>query len=228
MEQKSQKMKLYLGSYKPWETGEDFSKCIEMIGDNKKVGIIMNALDYSDDIERLNGVFVETRKFLESFGLKPFRLELRDFFGKPNELAKKLNDVGLIYVYGGNCFLLRKAFAQSGLDKLLPKLLDKGVVYGGFSAGCCILAPTLEGSDITDDPNVIAEKYDNDIIWDGLGLVPYSIEPHYRSDHEESAGIEKEVELMKKKGMPYKTLRDGEAIVIDGGAIEYLRLKDKG
>ena len=187
----------------------------------------MNALDYSDDIERVNGGFMETKKFLESFGLQPFRLELRDFFGKPAKLAKHLENVGLIYVYGGNSFLLRKAFAQSGLDKLLPGLLENGVVYGGFSAGCCILAPTLEGYDITDDPKVIVEKYDNNIIWDGLNLIPYSIEPHYRSNHEESAGIEKEVELMKKKGMPYKTLRDGEAIVINGEDVEYLKLADR-
>jgi dipeptidase E len=218
-------MKLYLGSYKPWESNEDFSKCVNMIGDKKKVAIIMNALDYSDDIQRVDNGFLETKQFLESFGLHPFRLELRDYFDKPEELEKQLNDVGLIFIYGGNTFLLRKSFAQSGLDELLPELLAQDMVYSGFSAGGCVLAPTLKGYAQTDDPNVVVVEYDNEIIWDGLGLVPYSIAPHYRSDHKESDSIEKEVEYMKENNIPYKTLHDGEAIVIDGEKTEFLSLE---
>jgi len=221
-------MRLYLGSYKPRETGEDFSRCIRMIGDKKKAAIIMNALDYSDDLPRVNNGFNDTARFLKSFGLQPYRLNLRDYFDKPKELAEQLNDVGLIFVYGGNDFLLRKAFAQSGLDKLLPELLRQGIVYAGFSAGCCVLAPTLKGYELVDDPGASVEKYDDEIIWDGLGLVPYSVVPHYRSDHAEADDVEKVVEYMKKNNIPYKTLRDGEAIVIDGDKTEFLELSKGG
>jgi len=54
------------------------------------------------------------------------------------------------------------------------------------------------------------------VIFDGLGLVDYSIAPHYRSDHLESATIEKVVGFFETNSMPYKALRDGQAIVFDG------------
>ncbi len=55
-------MKLYLGSYKPWEPDETFSKCISMLGDKKKAAIIMNALDYSDDTLGVNNGFNEAKQ----------------------------------------------------------------------------------------------------------------------------------------------------------------------
>jgi dipeptidase E len=48
-----------------------------------------------------------------------------------------------------------------------------------------------------------------------LGLVDFSIAPHYRSDHAESAAIENVVAYFVENGMPYRAVRDGEAIVID-------------
>ncbi|MCL2280485.1 Type 1 glutamine amidotransferase-like domain-containing protein [Candidatus Saccharibacteria bacterium] len=213
-------MKLYLGSYKPWETDEDFSRCTEMIGENKKVAVIMNPIDYSDDLERVKNSFDETKSFFESLGLEPFQLDLRDYFGNHDELEKVLHDIGMIFIYGGNTFILRRAFRQSGLDKLLPELLRNGVVYCGFSSGSCVLAPTLHGLDDTDDPNIVPSGYESEIIWDGLNLIPYSILPHYNSDHPESESIGESIEYFEKNNLPYKTLRDGEAIVINNEEVK--------
>jgi dipeptidase E len=47
-----------------------------------------------------------------------------------------------------------------------------------------------------------------------LGFVDYSIAPHYRSNHPESAMVEEEVKYLIENKMPYKTLRDGEVIII--------------
>jgi len=38
------------------------------------------------------------------------------------------------------------------------------------------------------------DGYSCEIIWAGLGLIPFCIAPHYRSDHPESALIDKSVE----------------------------------
>jgi len=48
------------------------------------------------------------------------------------------------------------------------------------------------------------------------GLINYSILPHYKSDHLETAFIDKIEEYMKNNNVLYKVLRDGEAIVING------------
>ena len=49
--------------------------------------------------------------------------------------------------------------------------------------------------------------------WEGLGLLEYSIAPHYRSDHPESEAIETVVAYFEQHGIPYRALRDGEAII---------------
>ena len=38
--------------------------------------------------------------------------------------------------------------------------------------------------------------------------------PHYKSDHPESEDIDKEVEYCDKNNIPYKTLRDGEVMIL--------------
>jgi len=46
--------------------------------------------------------------------------------------------------------------------------------------------------------------------------VPFSLEPHYRSDHPEATAIEEVVAEYERLGLPYRTLRDGEAILAEG------------
>ena len=70
------------------------------------------------------------------------------------------------------------------MDEILKELLlNDALAYGGYSAGIDLLTPSLHGSEEVDDPNAIPEGYQSEIIWDGLNLLPYSVAPHYRSDH---------------------------------------------
>jgi len=116
---------------------------------------------------------------------------------------------------GGNVFLLRRAMEQSSFDKLIIDMLkDNSIVYGGFSAGSCVTGKTLHGIELVDNPNDVTEGYNSEIIWDGLGLIDFSIVPHYKSDHKESTEVEKVVDYYNAHNMPYKTLSDGDAIVI--------------
>ena len=53
----------------------------------------------------------------------------------------------LIWVNGGNVFLLRRAMQQSGLDNvIIERKSDDGFVYSGYSAGACVVGPTLRGA----------------------------------------------------------------------------------
>ena len=105
---------------------------------------------------------------------------------------------------------------QSGLDRfLLDNRENKEFVYAGYSAACCVLAPTLRGIDLVDDPLVVPEGYDEDVVWEGLSLIDYCIAPHYMSDHEESIMIEEAVQYFIDNKMLFKALRDGEVIVVE-------------
>ena len=66
-----------------------------------------------------------------------------------------------------------------------------------------------------DDSEEIAEGYSKEIVWDGLGLVPFCIAPHYRSVHPESGMIEKAVEYFIENEMPFIALHDGEVYTGD-------------
>ena len=217
--------KLYLGSYKPWETGEDFAKCVEMIGEKKKVAMITNAWDIYDWNEKAEQNLRDASEFFAGFGLESEKLDLREYFGEPEKLAKKIREFGLVYAFGGNTFVLRRAFAQSGLDKILPEFLSRGGVYGGFSAGSCVCATDLRGLEIVDEPNAVPEKYDAKIIWDGLNLVDFLIAPHYKSDHKESEMVDEMVAKLAHEKVDFQTLRDGEAIIAKDGKIIRENLK---
>jgi dipeptidase E len=99
---------------------------------------------------------------------------------------------------------------QSGFDLIQ----DGALVYGGFSAGAVVATPTLKGIELVDDPHEIPDGYEPEVIWEGLGLYDAAIAPHYKSDHPESAAIDRVVAYFERNNLPYKPLHDGEAIVV--------------
>lgn len=207
-------MKFYLSSYRLGEKAGELSGL--MPAHNKRIAIIPNAKDYVNEPEARRDREERETQSLRELGLEPELLDLRDFFGEQDLLEKKLREFGGVWVLGGNTFVLRQAMQLSGFDVVMQDFNNTrpDFVYAGYSAGCCVLAPTLKGLDIVDDPN--AQVYgDVPTIWEGLNLIPYSIAPHYQSNHPESAGVEKELEYMQENNLPYKTLRDGEVLVIE-------------
>ena len=210
-------MKFYLSSYKLGNE-ENIKKFEQMISStNKRTAYIANALDYSTDTERRDKSEAADIGDLSKIGLEPEKIDLRDFFGKKAALKQTLEKYDIIWIRGGNTFVLRQAMKISGFDEILKELAEqnKQIIYGGYSAGACVLSPTLKGLSIVDDPNQKPYGDEHDIIWDGLGILDYSIAPHYKSDHPESADIDKEVQYMIAEKMPFKTLRDGEVIIIE-------------
>lgn len=206
-------MRLYLSSYK---LGTQPEQMLPLIKGARRTAIITNAQDNVLPERRAERLQEEINN-LSELGLEPEELDLRHFFGDKEGLAEYIKRFDYFWVRGGNVFLLRRAFRQSGFDDLLVGLLQNdAVAYGGFSAGMCVLAPSLKGIELVDPKDEISEGYEQAVVWEGLGVLNYAIAPHYKSDHPESADIDKCVEYFKENGMPYKTLRDGEAIVING------------
>lgn len=203
-------MKLYLSSY---HLGDDPTKLAPLFSENKRVAVIMNACDYKNKKEREEKLSYELRE-LAQIGLQPEELDLRNYFNREKNIYEKLRSFGGVWVRGGNVFILRRAMKQSGFDKAITEISkDASFVYAGFSAGPCVISPTLRGYAQVDDPHLVPEGYEKEIIWDGLNFIPYVFEPHYKSDHPEAAMVEKEVEYLEKNGIPYKTVRDGEVII---------------
>jgi dipeptidase E len=63
----------------------------------------------------------------------------------------------------------------------------------------------------------------SDAVWEGLRLIDYNIAVDYGSGHSDSAPIERTVAYYRAQNMPHITLRDGEALVVDGENTEVAR-----
>ena len=166
---------------------------------------------------RFGGVEREMQA-LGQLGFVGVELDLRDYFNEPDRLAADLGQFDVAWFRGGNCFMLRYALARSGGDRvLLTQLENDAIVYAGYSAGPCVLAPSLKGLDLVDEPHDVEENYEESPIWDGLGVLSFAFVPHFESPgHPESEAMNNVVAHYEANGTPYKTLRDGEVLVVHG------------
>ena len=170
-------MRLYLASH---NLGPYTNELLELVGQGRKALFIENARDFYIDEKRADDLR-EKLAMLSELGFEVEELNLRDYFGKPNELRKFIDSYNpdLIYASGGNVFLLATAYYLSGFDKILREdLAEDKYVYGGFSAGIMVVCKTIKlyGHDYL-VPERVPDIYGVDAVLDGIGLVDYQIIP---------------------------------------------------
>lgn len=210
-------MRMYLSSWRTGDHPEQLLALLDGPGANT-VAVIANAVDALPAAERRAAVEREFHA-LAALGLRPVEIDLRVFFDRsPDQVAAALARFPVVWVRGGNVFVLRHALARSGADRALTALLRQdAVVYAGYSAGACVLAPDLHGLDRCDDPNAVATAYDAPARFDGLALLDYVVVPHVESPgHPESDVLTTLAGHYRAHGVAHRTLRDGQAIVING------------
>lgn len=206
-------MRLYLSSYRLGDRG---GSLLALLGNGKRAAVIENAQDHLAPEERdrrrreLHDPYAE----LAGLGIAAEPLDLREYFGDAEQLAPRLALFDLVWATGGNAFVLRRAMQRSGFDTGIVDLLDRdSLVYGGFSAGAVVAGPSLAGIDCIDDPDEVPPGYDPAPVWDGLGLIDFTIVPHFRSPHPQSGAAERATRQLSSRGLRYRALRDGEVVV---------------
>lgn len=208
-------MKMYLSSYK---LGNEKLKLSELIeSTNGKIGYIPNALDFTGaDPARKEAQITENMSEIDNLGAKSELIDLKKYFGKSEELKQKISELGGLYIQGGNTFVLRQAMKLSGLDEILIGLReDNNFLYIAYSAGVCLLSPDLKAYAITDNANDFPYSEIQETVWEGLNLITYYFEPHYKSDHPESASTDKEIAYCIENKQLFKAFRDGEVLIIE-------------
>jgi dipeptidase E len=188
-----------------------------MPSDNHNMAYISNALDFFGDSEKREFKESEEIGRLKRLGLEVVKLDLRNYFGKKKDLEREMENFGGFWVRGGNVFVLRKAMNLSGFDDAIRKIAASGrdVLYGGYSAGACIVSSSLRGLELMDDPSEIPYEGEKRIIWGGLDFVDYSIIPHYESpEHPESKKASEAVKYLAKRGLPFVALRDNDDPIV--------------
>ena len=208
-------MRLYLSSFRMG----DHPECLAALAGESGRGavVIANALDDTPAGVRRAGVADELAG-LARLGFDAAELDLRDYFGRGPGLRHDLAGTGLAWLRGGNVFLLRYALSRSGADVIFRDLLAAdALVYAGYSAGACVLSPSLDGLEAVDDDAAVRRVYGAEPVRDGLGLLAEAFVPHYRSPgHPETAAIERVVARYQADGIAYRALRDRQALLING------------
>jgi dipeptidase E len=208
-------VRLYLSSFR---MGDHPEYLTALVGDdNRRTVVIANAMDDAPEEIRRAGVERELAA-LGDLGFDAAELDLRDHFDDQQRLRNELTGVALAWLRGGNVFMLRHALRRSGGDTVFRELLaSDALVYAGYSAGPCVLSPSLRGLEAVDDADAVLRSYGAGPIWEGLAILDKAFVPHYRSPgHPETTALGLVAEKYRAEGVPHLTLHDGQALVISG------------
>lgn len=213
-------MKFYLSSYR---LGSELNSLRELVrATTGPFGYVPNALDFTDaDPKRKQQHIERELGELEGLGINVELLDLRVFFGRESELDAHLRRLGGVYVCGGNSFVLRQAMHISGFDVSLRAMITRSdFLYAGYSAGVCVLGPTMRAYAIVDDPMDMPYSHLHDQIWEGLGILSFTYLPHYHSDHADSPNIDKEIQHCIEHKILFKAYRDGEVLIAEKESLD--------
>lgn len=210
-------MRLFLASYR---FGAHRDRFVRLVGGPGRVAVIANAAD-AWGTARYSAV-VSDLVPLRRLGFDAHELDLREYAGTPDRLRNHLAGCDAVWVRGGNTFVLRAQLAACGGDAVLTDLLRQdALAYAGYSAGACVMSPSLRGLELVDDPAEVEAVCGTTPIWDGLGLIDFAIVPHHRSPGypaEEVELIDRIADGYRRSGVKYRTLTDDDVVVIGEGS----------
>jgi dipeptidase E len=92
----------------------------------------------------------------------------------PKEIENIIRDAALVYIPGGNTFLLNHRLHTCGVMPYLKKKVQNGLPVVGFSAGMIICGPNILTSK---DMNTVETNH-----FDGLNATPFNFVAHYPKD----------------------------------------------
>ena len=206
-------MKFYLSSI---GFGNDITRLKALLPSESSIGHIINAQDLSDVKQTRPNLQKNEIEQLIGFGFNAEPLDLRSYFGEEQKLKEKLFHLDGVWITGGNTFVLRQAMKLSGFDIIFYELRQRhNFLYGGYSAGICVLCDSLKYIQNCDDPYFFPYKANSEVIWEGLKVFNYGLLPHYKSRPYGSKAMKKDVKACMDNKWLFKVLRDGEVIIID-------------
>ena len=184
-------------------TKEEILSVLSKPADKVRVAHIITA----SKVEENTSYVDKDRELMKEAG---FNVEDIDIEGKnKSQLMKILEDEDIIYVQGGNTYYLLKQMRKSGFDKIIKKLLTKGIIYIGVSAGSIVTGETIETAGWKTDKNKFGL-----FNLKGLKLVKSNIFVHYKPE---------DAEIIKQKSKKIKKqlriLTDQQALFVFGKKI---------
>ncbi len=186
-------------------TKEEILSVLSKPPDKVRVAHIITA----SKVEKDTSFVDKDRELMKEAG---FNVEDIDIEGKnKKQLMKILEAVDIIYVQGGNTFYLLLQMRKSGFNKIIKKLLKRGIVYVGVSAGSVVAGKTIETASWGSNPD---EKVVKLMSLKGLKLIKSNIFARYKPEDEEM--IKQKSKRIKKE---LRVLTDEQALFVFGKKI---------
>jgi dipeptidase E len=202
-------VKLYLSSFR---IGRDRDSLRNLVSHAGRAALVFNSCDVYGE-NRLRRWDTEADD-ISSLGFECEELDLHSYF---EGLRWRIDTIDLLWVVGGNSFVLAKAMTKAHFKEATSKQVGENrLVYAGYSAGVRVVGPDLEGIDLMDDPDALPDGYPDDLGATTLGWVPWRIVPHWRSQHPEAPAAELAAAYLREAKLDFKTVGDCSALVIDG------------
>jgi dipeptidase E len=195
--------------------GELAIKNYKLLGiptDEIRVGYISTATKGSSNDE----LAVKRRQQIPEAG---YKYEEFDIEGKtPQEILQFFSDKNVIHMEGGNTFYLLKAIRESGFDKVLKTLLDKGLAYVGSSAGAYVMCPDIEVASW----RMPVDRRFGITDFTALNYVSYDLKVHYTDEMETT--LREKMGSLKK---PLRILTDEQGIYIEDGKEHFIGIGEE-
>lgn len=133
------------------------------------------------------------------------------------EIEDVLRRAALVYVPGGNTFLLNHRLHVSGVMPYLRKKVQAGLPFVGFSAGTVLCGPNILTAS---DMNTVETPHFN-----GLNLVPFNFLVHYDGDKYGQSAVHDEWlgDYYFFHDNPVVMLCDGAYVKVDGKKMTLVR-----
>ncbi|QQO07653.1 Type 1 glutamine amidotransferase-like domain-containing protein [Breznakiella homolactica] len=177
---------------------------------NKRVVFIPTA----NIVETVNFYVDSDKKELEKLGLVIDELEIST--APQNEIIEKIFQADYVFMEGGNSFFLLQELKRTGTDALVTEHIRKGKIYIGCSAGSMVVSKTIEYEKYMDEPDDVtaAPGLANDFT--ALGIVDFSVVPHYDPDNKPAQ------EIIKLYSEQYnlRPISDNQVITVVGNRVE--------
>lgn len=135
------------------------------------------------------------------------------------DIEKKIFSSDIIYVGGGNTLRMLRIWKKYGVDKLLRRAYEKGIILSGLSAGA--ICWFRYGS--SDSRRFMKNGTESTVLMriSALGFLPFTISPHHIREKElRTFGMK---EIMKRTPGVALALDDNSAILFQDDRYEVLK-----
>ena len=193
----------------------EFLNFLEKDPETLSVAVVVNAS--STDKKKIKKT-KKVKKQFDAIGFDSTKIKLFDLM---KTAPQRLSDFDVIYILGGNPFLLLDEVNKSGAQSVFKELANQDKILMGYSAGSLLLGPDLSLFNQVDSllgfNNINLEELTC------IGLYDFHIFPHYSDFTGQVPELIKKIDQFElESNLSVYRLNDNQGIIYQNGEIKFI------